>query len=175
MKIKLSQEGKKLLCEFLGTLFFIMTISMAASLVGDFAPLSIGFMLMSKYNICIYTYCIYIKLCTDHCACVVNSPSVHIRIYKWRPFQPCSYLWYILDRSDQERPSHQVHRCANGGFYTRCHLLLVNVRDWWKWELVGSPISSQRVIPLHLPRYVLRDYLYLRTRTVCTACCLWQE
>jgi MIP family channel proteins len=41
-------KGKKAFCELMGTFFFILTISLASSDAGPFAPLAIGFMLMAQ-------------------------------------------------------------------------------------------------------------------------------
>jgi glycerol uptake facilitator-like aquaporin len=41
-------KGKKGLSEFIGTFYFILTISLSASLAGAYAPLAIGFMLMAQ-------------------------------------------------------------------------------------------------------------------------------
>jgi len=41
-------NGKKAFCEFMGTFYFILTISLASSYAGPFAPLAIGFMPMAQ-------------------------------------------------------------------------------------------------------------------------------
>lgn len=41
-------KGKKAFCEFMGTFYFILTISLSSSYAGPFAPLAIGFMLMAQ-------------------------------------------------------------------------------------------------------------------------------
>jgi len=41
-------KGKKAFCEFMGTFYFVLTVSLASSNVGPFAPLAIGFMLMAQ-------------------------------------------------------------------------------------------------------------------------------
>jgi len=41
-------KGKKAFCEFMGTFYFVLTVSLASSYAGPFAPLAIGFMLMAQ-------------------------------------------------------------------------------------------------------------------------------
>lgn len=41
-------KGKKALCEFIGSFFFILTINLCVVNAGQFAPIAIGFMLMAQ-------------------------------------------------------------------------------------------------------------------------------
>ena len=41
-------KGKKALCEFIGSFFFILTINLSVVYAGAFAPIAIGFMLMAQ-------------------------------------------------------------------------------------------------------------------------------
>ena len=41
-------KGKKALCEFIGSFFFILTINLSVVYAGPFAPIAIGFMLMTQ-------------------------------------------------------------------------------------------------------------------------------